>query len=136
MNFILKHLHIWEKDKDIFKTDFLRNNANASKPFSTIVIGQNGTGKSYLLKLIVQLFRELDSQLKQEKSNFANCENFKIVFLLNSKIFDISRLGRNSDYKVFINEMKSSIYEIELPQKVLSVSFMVNDKFHFQINYS
>ena len=129
-NFILKHIHIWNEKFDIFNIDFLSDISKSNKPFSTIIIGQNGTGKSYLLKLIVQIFRELYSYQRNEKTNFASCENFKIVYLINSIEFSITREGRESNYKIYENSIEIGD-SFDLPEKILSVSFMVNDKFHF-----
>lgn len=129
-NFILKHLHVWDKNTNIFEIDFLSNFAESNKPFSTIIIGQNGTGKSYLLKLIVQIFRELESYQKNEKANFASCKNFKLIYQIDSTEFSITRLGRESNYEIIKNNIEVGSSFV-LPTKVLSVSFMVNDKFHF-----
>ena len=49
--FLLKYLEVKENEKEVLNIDFIGNRqVKDSQIFSTLILGENGTGKSFLLK--------------------------------------------------------------------------------------
>ncbi len=52
--FLLKYLEVKEDEKEVLNIDFIGDREVDERPiFSTLILGENGTGKSFLLKTIV-----------------------------------------------------------------------------------
>lgn len=105
----------------------------ASENYTTLVLGENGVGKSFLLKSIIDIFCFLESaqdSSRKRKPRF-QYESFFIEYQIGNDSYCVKRIsgsqiiasknGESIDYK-----------EAVLPQKVLAISFMVNDKFQFR----
>ena len=143
------HKYLGDLELNFCNTDDL----NYSSLYNTIIIGPNGTGKSYILSIIVDLFRELYIIIK-------DIENGKRKGLVNglfSLIYSIDGIqycyrnitkskgprdfseggvpsGRNwREQKYFLEKdgLNISRNEIELPVGILASSFMLTDKFVF-----
>lgn len=55
--FLLKYLEVKENDKEVLKIDFIgERKIEEREIFSTLILGENGTGKSFLLKTIADVF--------------------------------------------------------------------------------
>ena len=97
---------------------------------NTLILGENGTGKSFLLKSIADIFIFLDkAQIYKRKPKF-HYEKFSISYFYKGNEYVIDR---KSGSKIICkkNGMSIDLYDVELPTNVLAVSFMVNDKFLF-----
>jgi predicted ATPase len=130
--FTVKEFKVLNNDKVIFDTVFVdEQSENRDSLFSTIVIGENGTGKSFLLSLIIEIFRALEN-IKSNKEyslryreyllNYSINKHDYIIEIRNNKLYKIMKDGRD------LNDIKTLI----LPWKVIAVSFMINDKFTFR----
>ena len=54
--FLLKYLEVKEDEKEVLNIDFIGDREVDERPiFSTLILGENGTGKSFLLKTIVDI---------------------------------------------------------------------------------
>ncbi len=123
--------------------------------FSTIVIGQNGTGKSNILKVVSEIFRAFDLYKADETKKPDIRYAFHLIYTLDNNIYEIvsSKLmpmetGSNYGYFYFRNTTIDTIEEniiqnlslihkytihldeLELPVKVLASSLMLTDKFN------
>lgn len=59
-----------------------------SKPFTSVIIGPNGTGKSFTLRAIIEIFRSLSSaQLDEKKVPLSY--DYHIKYALNQNVYDI-----------------------------------------------
>lgn len=128
--FLLKSIEVINHDKEILKATFTeKDKEDREKPFSTLILGENGTGKSFLLKTIADIFIYLDKAQMGGKPKY-KYEKFSIEYFLNCEEYEIDRVsGKGIVCKK--NGVISSIEEMKLPTNVLAVSFMVNDKFLF-----
>lgn len=138
--FYLLELNIENRKKTIFDIKFLDEKQELQdKLFSTVIIGANGSGKSYLLSLVTEVFRALES--KKLKRDFTlRYEHYFLKYSLNNTIYSVEIFKKK--FKVTRTEVckKETIYEniqisideVEIPPRVLAVSFMINDKFTFQ----
>ncbi|MFC4739993.1 AAA family ATPase [Flavobacterium ponti] len=101
-------------------------------PFITLIIGANATGKSRLLRILVEVFNDL-YKLKNEQSSFFSFKGgYKIVYKFKKSIFSIE----NNKYELIIykNDRKITISKLNLPEKLIAQSYSINDRFPHQIN--
>ncbi|MFP3122602.1 ATP-binding protein [Ectobacillus funiculus] len=102
--------------------------SNTKKPFITIIIGPNGTGKSRALVSIERIFQDLYS-LKTNKRRIEPI-NYAVEYKIGELLHKITVI--NDQIKILINDNVVSTKEIILPQKLLTSSFSVNDRFTFK----
>jgi predicted ATP-binding protein involved in virulence len=122
-------------DKNDFKNEVIVN-----APYTSLIIGPNGTGKSYLLKEIAEIFILLKDI--KEKSELVNYHRlFEITFNINSEDFIVSNF---SIEKEKIKRTKTTLYQsskeiypekLILPETILVSSLLINDKFTVKNNY-
>ena len=115
--------------KNKIHIDFIDINKNYKGLLTTLMIGANGTRKSSILALITDVFRELDDLKRRQKKY-----NFKNVFQLSYRLGEREFFINNTEERIYFykNQKKIEIEQLELPQRVIAVSFMVNDKFTFR----
>ncbi|PKH62852.1 hypothetical protein CXF84_00760, partial [Shewanella sp. Bg11-22] len=125
--FILNSFTIKHKKKVIY--DCVFNNSEMEEReslFTTLIIGENGAGKSFLLKMLSDFFRHISNR---SKPNNIKYDFFKVQYQLNENSYSIEKSeGRLISYK---NEKTIDIESVEFPKKIIALSFMVNDKFSF-----
>lgn len=126
-------LKVSNNDSLIFEYNFFSDNYrdNTEDPVVTLIIGANGAGKSRALGTITDIFGALQSEsikrnLKYDKyvlrysigRNLIEVEinNRQIIIHKNNELINFDAIS--SDNQLF-------------PNKVLALSFMVNDKFSF-----
>lgn len=121
-NFYLRRLKILNHGNEICNVDFVDLGIdNRSKPLTTVLIGTNGSGKTYLLRMIADVFNYLkQNSIGKQKFRY---EYFYLEYFLNGQIY-IVEMKKNK-----IINCGCDISKLKLPSKVLAVSFMVNDKF-------
>ncbi|WP_420743492.1 AAA family ATPase [Priestia aryabhattai] len=110
---------------------------NVSSPFTTLIIGPNGTGKSTSLSIIQKIFLEL-FHLKQ-----ADLKSFtKDILHYNLKYTDghhyyqiIKKTGNNNldTDMIFIRDNEEvSLNKVPSPQKLISSAFSIHDRFTYK----
>lgn len=127
-NFTLKHLFIFHKNKTIFDVTFSYDNDKRNEPLSTIIIGENGSGKSHLLNVVSEIFRGLNN-LKRHKEVKFKYDEYHLSYILNNSLYEVEILKNNISIKC--NQNFIVLKEVQLPANILAVSFMINDKFTF-----
>lgn len=130
-------------------------------PFHSLIIGSNGTGKSYVLRTLIDIFRYLNSLNSDEnKSVKKPYFQFYIKYLLDDKIIEVFKAGshivsqygdrditqlrisdiENDKDEINLNDINfffnnpgfSSIADnLELPSKIVASAVILNDKFPF-----
>ena len=71
------------------KIDFLENETSEDAPFSTLIIGPNGTGKSEILKALIQIFRELEYEKFDKRFN--SQYKYNLIYDFNGNQYNVSR---------------------------------------------
>ncbi len=117
------------KDLEI---NFINENELRYGPYFSVLIGPNGTGKSFILKLIIDIFRDLENHKNGKTSKLVN-GFYEIIYLINGKhVTYLSKINKkNIKPNIIVNNRKINIKDIPLPNKVLAVSSMLNDRFPF-----
>lgn len=59
---MLKRLVVENNENILFDVKFAHENQKRNTVFSTVIIGVNGTGKSYLLTILAELFRAINNK--------------------------------------------------------------------------
>ncbi|EPM4283879.1 AAA family ATPase [Vibrio sp. 1403] len=125
--FILNSFEIKHKNKVIYDCVFNDSKMEEREDlFTTLIIGENGAGKSFLLKMLSDFFRHISNR---NKPNNVKYDFFKVKYQLNENFYSIEKSeGRLISYK---NNNPIDIESVEFPKKFIVLSFMVNDKFSF-----
>jgi len=130
---------------DSFEVSFTDENDFKDKvvseaPYTSLVIGPNGTGKSYLLREIAEIFIHLkDIKVKDELLNYQRL--FEITFTLNSAEFTVNnfvidkeKIKRNKT-TLLQDSQEISIEKLLLPESIVVSSLLINDKFTVKNDY-
>ncbi|SEP01200.1 AAA family ATPase [Paenibacillus sp. OV219] len=127
-----KLLKYWfQNDKETLSIDFLQpQQPYGGDLITTLLIGPNGMGKSFILSQIAESFRWLDHLKKQKRGRFVLKNNwFQITYKMNNDIYQVE--VQKKSVKLQKNKEKIEIDNLKLPSNVLALSYMSNDKFMF-----
>ncbi|NHH94774.1 hypothetical protein GOICGAJE_03325 [Bacillus sp. MB95] len=128
--FTLIKLLVRNHNKNIFEVQFAdKNLLMRDKLLSTVVIGENGTGKSYLLTVISEVFRAIDLKKKRKDVNL-RYQSYTLEYYIGENYYSI-KIEHNKIFSITKDSKIIDIQHIVLPSRILAVSFMVNDKFTF-----
>ncbi|PHR48040.1 MAG: hypothetical protein COA32_05805 [Fluviicola sp.] len=110
-------------------------------PFNTVVIGPNGTGKSNILKTVINLFREIHELKQNDKRINKVPGKFVLTYLLNGKQFSFGNFKLDSEHMAarfskgvwftVDNQIEDDYNKILLPNNIIANSLMITDKFPF-----
>lgn len=113
------------------------------EPYTTLIIGPNGTGKSNLLRFIILLFSELNEFKITGKRNGKINGKFNLEYEYNGKIFSYLNYNFNEELpyqpkkdlkpQIWIDNAISTHNHIEIPNSVIALSVMLTDKFPTEI---
>lgn len=106
--------------------DLCNKDENETYNYYSIIIGPNGTGKSYLLSTLINSFNEIKQLISNKKYNAKT--KFSIEYQINGINYYVST--KESPITVKINNIgDKNIDDIVLPTKWLASSVTINDKF-------
>lgn len=120
-------------------------------PYSTVLIGPNGTGKSTLLSYIARIFEDLKFIKESGKRNPKGINfPYSISYQIDKTKFQISQRNEGLDiasfkkdkrrlkwnYHISINDkaIDNNWTEIELPEQIIAVSYLPMDRFRQKKN--
>lgn len=129
---------------------FIEPDDKQTEIYTTVIIGSNGTGKSNLFRIIIELLKELyDLSLNKERSHNIDGK-FRLKFSIEENIYEYGNfrkrsvesklddgfeiaLRHNEKRSVFLlkNELQISFDEVKLPEAIVANSFMLTDKYPF-----
>lgn len=148
---IFKLIKLKVKDHDVFKEsiefDFFQvsDPVDTGKPYFTMILGPNGTGKSNLLRLIIEILKVgYEKSLKQPITKYPKGK-YSLEFFLNDGYYTIlNTLGYSSfdsinegqtdptqekGIRLFKDGTEIEFELSTIPKSILAVSIMLNDKF-------
>lgn len=133
--------------------------AKGRKPYTSVIIGPNGTGKSFILRSVADIFTRLNDS-KESKQRFNLSYGILLRYSIDGDIYEVissrfvvyDRRGKRErafyffknrplDYEVFSPEKiqiapksgyEIGLNEIRLPNKLIVSSVMLNDRFLYQ----
>ena len=112
-------------DYNFFPDDFT---FDAINPVTTLIIGANSTGKSFVMKILSEIFQAVSNEAVSKVLQF---DSYCLKYFLNADAIEIEIKNR----AIIIhknNILVEKSFEAVLPQKVLAIAFMLNDKFAFK----
>ncbi len=122
------------------------------KPYTSVLIGANGTGKSTLLSYIGRIFEDLKfAKENQGKRNPKSISfPYSITFQINQSKFQITHISNGLDFKEFKQDkrtlkwnynislngeqLNSDWSKVELPEQVIAISYLPMDRFRQKKN--
>lgn len=104
---------------------FTDENELENGPYTTVIIGPNGTGKSEILRLIIDILRENDQSFRnKDKTNPVTCR-YELIVKHGNNIFSFNNKGSFSS-----NTSGYKIADLScFPTKIIATSILLNDKF-------
>ncbi len=121
---------------------FTNDNDKLHGNYFTILIGPNGTGKSYILRTLIDIIREIFDYKIQGKRPFHITGSFFIKYSYNENVYEIGNIVKSDNIKLLKAFTKGSmltckqngepikeLMDIQLPEKLLASSIMLTDKF-------
>lgn len=126
----LIRFEIKKDEKILYNCEFANpEKSMRSRALTTILIGENGSGKSYLLSQIADFLRYIRKTITKEKKPHYKYNNVLLEYSIEGRTILISK--NQNTIKTYINDIEIDPTLITLPSKVIAMSFMVNDKFSF-----
>lgn len=120
--------------------------------YTSVFIGENGTGKSELLKYLSNIFRALDDYKNKKSEHLEINHNFQLIYKIDKNTYEVSysrlqRLGESYNSYSYYRNKPNNIYDgdvfgkeiskyaikikdVELPERILVSSIMLTDKFN------
>lgn len=112
--------------------------------YTTVIIGSNGTGKSNLFRIIIELLKEL-YDLSKEKSRSYNVDGlFNLKFSVDGDIFEYANfditsesgetgneVDKNNQSFLLRNAERIDFKDAQFPFSIVANSIMLTDKFPF-----
>lgn len=117
-------LVIEHRKKNILNIDFVdENKIYKNDILTSVVIGINGAGKSFVLSNIVDIFRYISN-----KNYSIKYDKYYLKYSIDNEIYEIEINNKNNFMKKDGNEASN----IKLPNNVMAIAFLINDKFPFK----
>lgn len=123
---------------------FVDENDKQDFIYTTVIIGANGTGKSNLFRIIIELLKELNDLSRGKNRSYNVDGNFNLKFSVNGDIFEYANIiseGESFENKaepekgnpafLLINGKKNDFEMAQLPLAIVANSIMLTDKFPF-----
>lgn len=120
--------------------NFVDNDDEQDKIYTSVIIGPNGTRKSLLFNLIICIFKNIFDFKERNPIDFGKYRDgdFHLTYALNNEIYEIKRVQNKKDKNQtrfnYIFSRNKKIYDIsnfELPITIIGNSITITDKFPF-----
>ncbi len=111
-------------------------------PYTTVIIGANGIGKSHILSTIAEVFRSIKLMQEDWHSTIKLPFKYEVEYYANGHVFNVSTLSTHryydkgilddAEYRCLKDGGIVPLSHCDLPSSVLACSITVNDKFKTQ----
>ena len=120
---------------------FVSDKETSEGPYSTIIIGPNGTGKSYILRTILDVFREAyNYKEKGKRQQFVSGE-YSLTYSYDGSVYQFGNIKYLENAEMLDKESRKTTFEckkdnefisekeLQLPEAYIANSIMLTDKF-------
>ena len=139
----IQNHYVLARGRNVCRIQFYNNNEDeisvGAKPYSTVIIGANGIGKSFILSAIAEIFRRLKkvqsegTVFKKDRLNF----QFTIQYFFCGHKYKISSFNENKKglnnldeyYSCWEDDKNVGLHRCPLPTAVLASSITISDRF-------
>lgn len=123
------------------KLSFIEENDELKGNYYSVLIGENGTGKSYVLRTIIDIFREINDVKIKGKRSYYLSGDFIISYFFQKDLYEISTSFKMANGKLFSdgiqrntlfvkkNEETIDINDTFLPEMLIANTITLFDKF-------
>jgi energy-coupling factor transporter ATP-binding protein EcfA2 len=123
--------------------EFIENSDQQDSIYTTVIIGANGTGKSNLFRILIELLKDLNDLANLEKRNYNVTGEFVLKFSYDNDIYEYGNLEStgneilNQKVKAFLkkNDKPLLFPEVKLPTTIVANAIMLTDKYPFYRKY-
>lgn len=113
--------------------NFVNAGEEKNGPYFSIIIGPNGTGKSNILRIIIDIFREIESfqklKSKEKHTRLIKTGHYEIKYLFKNKEYYLTSNPKSANEEANLQYAFDIGSEYELPEAIIASSIMLNDKF-------
>lgn len=123
---------------------FIESSDKQDKLYTTVIIGANGTGKSNLFRIIIELLKELEDLSKDKGRTYNIDGRFNLKFSIHGNIYEYTNIhdvGTLKDIQeltdkgntayLLKNGTKVPFKNVPLPNAIVANSIMLTDKYPF-----
>jgi predicted ATPase len=122
--------------------DFIEPDDPQKSIYTTVIIGPNGTGKSNLFRIIIELLKEISDLSQGRNRTYAVDGTFHLKFSVNGDVFeygnqtelsDIISYSLNENTKIYLlrNDAPVNFLMAQFPIAIVANSIMLTDKYPF-----
>lgn len=129
--FRLNTLKVDISGKTIADVNFFNSEINEDKSaYFNILLGKNSSGKSYLLRILNKIFVYLE-KIKESKYRAQKLEYSKVElrYTMDSVDYGVIIGEQNRILAYRDSDEQITIYDLDIPQKIIALSYNLNDKF-------
>jgi predicted ATPase len=96
-------------------------------PHTTLLIGPNGTGKTSLIRLLVDVFNDLYNFIEKKDERFSVSGAYNLLYQLDGTYYELAKWG-GSGLSLIIDGQPADTSQLKLPQKIIGAAYSISDK--------